>query len=305
MTLSQTRFKHLAVALLVPAAVLFALLLFSTAPKAMARQEAGYAGIETCQTCHEDVVTAFKDTIHGKKGFELRSDKACETCHGPAAAHVEAQGDKTKIKSVALLSSEEKSEMCLQCHEKGGKMFWVGSVHDSRGIACQTCHSVHNSKSEKYQLKQTQETDLCFSCHKQKASQFLRASHHPIREGKVSCSDCHNPHGAQNESLIDADSVAEKCYQCHAEKRGPFLWEHVPVREDCSICHEPHGSNHLKLLNAKEPFLCQRCHSDTRHPGTLYDRTQVLSSRLFNRSCSNCHSTIHGSNHPSGKTFLR
>jgi hypothetical protein len=128
MTLSQARFKHLAVALLVPAAVLFAFLLFSTPRKAMARQEASYAGIAACQNCHEDVVTAFKDTIHGKKGFELCSDKACETCHGPAAAHVEAQGDKTKIKSVAALSSEEKSEMCLQCHEKRGKMFWVGEV---------------------------------------------------------------------------------------------------------------------------------------------------------------------------------
>jgi len=305
MTLSHTRFKPLALALLVPAAVLLAFFLFSAPPEAMARQEAGYAGIETCLVCHEGVVEAFKDTRHGKKGFELRSDRACETCHGPAAAHAEAGGDKTKIKSVEALFSEEKSAMCLQCHEKGGKMLWSGSAHESRGLACQTCHSVHHPKSEKSQLSQANETDLCFSCHKQKASQFLKASHHPIREGKVSCSDCHNPHGAQKASLVDADSVAEKCYQCHAEKRGPFLWEHAPVREDCSICHEPHGTNHLKLLKTKEPFLCQRCHSDTRHPGTLYDQTQIVSNRLFNRSCVNCHSTIHGSNHPSGKTFLR
>jgi len=123
----------------------------------------------------------------------------------------------------------------------------------------------------------------------------------------MTCSDCHNPHGVQEGRLVDQAAMAENCYQCHAEKRGPFLWEHIPVREDCTTCHEPHGSNHLKMLTVKEPFLCQRCHSETRHPGTLYDQTQLLnaSNRLFGRSCTNCHATVHGSNHPSGKTFVR
>ncbi|MEW6455424.1 MAG: DmsE family decaheme c-type cytochrome [Acidobacteriota bacterium] len=302
----KSRFNQLAFTILIPVVILIlSLILFSSPERAIAQQEAEYAGIEQCEMCHEEMVKAFKDTIHGKKGFELRSDKACETCHGPAGAHVEAGGDKTKIKSVAALTSEEKSDMCLQCHERGRKMFWLGSAHDARGLACQNCHSVHNAKAEKAQLVKAKETELCFSCHKQKESQFYRASHHPIREGRVNCSDCHNPHGTQTAKLIDADSITEKCYECHAEKRGPFIWEHVPVREDCSLCHEPHGTNHLKMLKAKLPFLCQRCHSDTRHPGTLYDQTQILSNRLFNRSCTNCHALIHGSNHPSGKTFLR
>ncbi len=283
-----------------------AILLFSlfllTPSKASAQGE--YAGIEQCAMCHENLVKSFKDSIHGKKGFELRSDKACETCHGPALAHVEAGGDKTKIKSVKALSSEEKSDICLQCHERGTQMLWNGAAHESRGLNCLTCHSVHNPKAEKAQLL-SKEPELCFNCHKKNKSQILRASHHPIREGKMNCSDCHNPHGTQTEKLISANSITEKCYECHTEKRGPFLWEHVPVREDCSNCHDPHGSNHQKMLNAKMPFLCQRCHSDTRHPGTLYDQTQIVSNRLFNRSCTNCHSTIHGSNHPSGKTFLR
>lgn len=266
---------------------------------------AQYVGMETCEACHETIVSSFKDSVHGKKGFALRSERACEACHGPAAAHVEADGDKTKIKSVAALSSEEKSKMCLQCHERGEKTHWAGSAHDSRGLSCTDCHSVHRPRSESFQLNAERESELCFSCHKKQASQFYRASHHPIREGKMTCSDCHNPHGTNTPKSVSADSVPENCYQCHAEKRGPFLWEHIPVREDCMTCHEPHGTNHLKMLNAKPPFLCQRCHSDVRHPGTLYDQTQINSNRLFNRSCTNCHSTIHGSNHPSGKTFLR
>jgi len=265
------------------------------------------AKIETCAECHEDQVNVFKSSIHGKKGFELRSDKACDTCHGPSDEHVRTAGDKTKIRSFNSLGPEEKSEVCLTCHERGRRMQWAGSTHDSRGLACQDCHSMHSAKSEKNQLKTEVETDTCFGCHKQKQSQFFRASHHPIREGKVTCSDCHNAHGVLEGKLVDEASVNEQCYKCHTEKRGPFLWEHIPVREDCLNCHEPHGSNHLKLLNTKPPFLCQRCHSDTRHPGTLYDQGSLnnMNTREINRACPNCHTAIHGSNHPSGKTFLR
>jgi DmsE family decaheme c-type cytochrome len=292
---------------LVPVVIMLLSLFFAAPREAGAGQEAKYAGKEQCSACHEEVVAAFQDTIHAKKGFELRSDKACETCHGPAGEHVEAGGGKGTIRSFSSLKAEEKSAMCLSCHENGGKMHWQGSAHESRGLACQDCHSVHNPQSRESQLKAAREHELCFTCHKQQSAQFFRSSHHPIREGKMGCADCHNPHGATNAKLIDQPAMTEKCYECHAEKRGPFLWEHMPVREDCNLCHNPHGTNHVKMLNVKEPFVCQRCHSDTRHPGTLYDQSALntLSNRLFVRSCTNCHQTFHGSNHPSGKTFLR
>jgi len=309
MRLFSTKYTINKLMLLVLPVGILILLGYSGSHRAMGQQEeqAKYAGIEQCTTCHEDTVKAFKETLHGKKGFELKSDKACEACHGPGAAHIEGGGDKTKIKSMANLTREEKNETCLGCHENGSKMFWVGSTHDTRGLACVDCHSVHNAKGEKAQLVKAKETQLCFQCHKQKESQFYRASHHPVREGKMECSDCHNPHGTQTEKLIAADSKPELCYKCHAEKRGPFMWEHVPVREDCTLCHEVHGTNHQKMVNTKEPFLCQRCHSDTRHPGTLYDQNAINnnSTRVIGRSCTVCHSTLHGSNHPSGKTFLR
>lgn len=285
---------------------LTALLLLAAPEKAALRQEEGYVGIEACAACHEETVAAFRESIHGQKGFAMRSSHACETCHGPGKAHVDAEGGKGTIITVASLTKDKQAAMCLACHERGHQTEWAGSLHESRGLACQDCHSVHGPRVEKTLLKDN-ETDLCFTCHKQKKAQFFRASHHPIREGKMECSSCHDPHAIQDGRLVDQAAVTEACYRCHAEKRGPFIWEHIPVREDCLNCHEPHGSNHLKMLRVKEPFLCQRCHSDTRHPGTLYDQSQlnVASNRLFGRSCTNCHSTIHGSNHPSGKTFLR
>lgn len=302
-----TRWSPLALLALLPFVVVVIPLRPAPRQAATAAQEAGYAGMEQCAACHEQTVAAFKETIHGKKGFEMRSDRACETCHGPGKAHVDAGGGKGSMKNPANLPKEEKSAICLTCHERGTKFMWDGSPHDSRGLACEDCHSIHKAQGAKAQLKTAVESDLCFSCHKQKKSQFFRASHHPIREGKMECSSCHNPHGTQSDKLISADSVTEKCYECHAEKRGPFLWEHIPVREDCQNCHDPHGTNHLRMLKVKEPLLCQRCHDDTRHPGTLYDQTRIntLSNRVFIRSCTNCHQQVHGSNHPSGNLFLR
>ena len=105
--------------------------------------------------------------------------------------------------------------------------------------------------------------------------------------------------------MVSAESVNEKCLSCHTEKRGPFLWEHAPVRENCLTCHDPHGSNHEKLLGARQPYLCQRCHLNTRHPGTLYDGTNTLagrsvSNRAVEHACKNCHQNVHGGNAPSG-----
>jgi DmsE family decaheme c-type cytochrome len=107
--------------------------------------------------------------------------------------------------------------------------------------------------------------------------------------------------------LKTGNSVNESCSSCHADKRGPWLFEHAGIGgESCATCHDPHGSNNDRMLVSKLPFLCQRCHNHTKHPSTIYDNKVVESSnRLFARSCVTCHSAIHGSNHPAGSTFLR
>lgn len=275
-------------------------------PPAANTAENSFVGDETCSSCHADVMEGFQKTVHGGKAFDMRSDKGCESCHGPGQAHVDAGGDKSLIVSFKTLRASESSETCLQCHEKGEQTHWMGSTHQKRELGCLDCHSVHYPKSDKSQLKTVKADDTCATCHSQIRALTMRTSHHPIREGLMTCSDCHNPHGTETPRMIKAASVNEQCYTCHTEKRGPFLWEHPPVRENCLSCHNAHGSNHPKLLVSKRPYLCQTCHLDTRHPGTLYDASNLnTSNREFARSCSNCHLTVHGSNHPSGWTFTR
>jgi DmsE family decaheme c-type cytochrome len=131
---------------------------------------------------------------------------------------------------------------------------------------------------------------------------LTQRSRHPLREGRMDCSSCHNPHGSGTDRMIRADSVNDQCFLCHREKRGPFLWEHSPVREDCLTCHAAHGSNHDKMLVARTVQLCQSCHLQGRHQTVAGLETAFWNT---NRQCLNCHSQIHGSNHPSGPLFQR
>lgn len=278
-----------------------------------------YVGSEACKVCHQAQYEKFKNTKMGRivlnnPRSELES-KGCESCHGPGLAHVQSRGDKDLILRFgdhSNLPKEAQEQQCLQCHEKGMRLFWKGSTHESRGLTCVTCHRVMEGTvapsrfveplTDNHKFARTTKMEVCFECHQLRRAQLQRSSHMPVREGKITCSGCHNPHGSPNPKLLLEASVNETCYKCHAERRGPFLWEHPPVMESCLNCHEPHGSTNPQLLKVRTPRLCQRCHIESRHPTT----PQVATARFaFNRGCPNCHSQIHGSNHPSGMRFHR
>jgi DmsE family decaheme c-type cytochrome len=276
---------------------------------AQAAQAADYVGQDTCLTCHDD--KTYKGTAHALVSNPRSpvSTHGCESCHGPGKAHAESGGDKTKIVNLRTLSPQRASETCATCHDRSKHALWSGSQHDQRSVSCLTCHSVHTPVGPK-QLKAKTEPELCATCHRNIVNKLNRFNHMPVREGKMQCSSCHNPHGSTNVKLLkNGTTVDEACSTCHAEKRGPYLWEHAPVANACVTCHDPHGSNNERMLVAKVPFLCQRCHVTSRHPPTVYDGfvlgTSTNGNKLSNRGCVVCHAQIHGSNHPSGKAFLR
>ena len=275
-------------------------------------QSTGLVGDETCATCHESQAKGLHQTLHGKSQSTAtpaaKAGPACETCHGPGQKHVDS-GKKEDIVRFASLKAREANESCLACHAKGASHAgWQGSMHDARNVSCVSCHSVHNPKSAAAQLKTVSASDTCVSCHKQEAMKVRKSGHMPLREGKMECTSCHTPHGSMNVRMLKTgNTINESCASCHAEKRGPFMWEHAAGRENCVSCHDPHGSNNDRMLVTKSPMLCQRCHVSSRHPATIYDGTQLASAsnRMVGRSCVNCHAQIHGSNHPSGNMFLR
>ena len=275
--------------------------------------QADYVGTDVCLTCHADKGESLKGTPHGRKN-DPRSPtgkEGCESCHGPGKEHAEAGGDATKIQRFTKggLSPRDAGEVCTTCHVRGSHALWTGSQHEQRNVGCITCHSVHSPKGDK-QIKTATQPELCGTCHRNVVNKLYRFNHMPVREGKMVCSSCHNPHGSTNVKLLKVGTtVDEACTSCHAEKRGPYLWEHAPVANTCVTCHDPHGSNNERLLVAKVPFLCQRCHVTSRHPPTVYEgfglRNSTSANRLIGSGCVVCHVQIHGSNAPSGKYFHR
>jgi len=270
-----------------------------------------------CMACHEAPVRGAQHTPHAAL------PGSCTTCHAGAAEHMSAKVEGKEGPGPAFpKNADAANATCLSCHEKDSKANWHMGVHDRRKVSCTSCHSVHASKSKTALLNQKTDSETCFACHKSERAKTLRTSHHPMREGKMGCASCHDPHDGSRPKLLKAESTNELCYSCHAEKRGPFLFEHAPVREDCASCHDPHGSNHKRLLAQKLPNLCWNCHLtgsghfgsgdnlSTEHgarvaPPGAPSGFPTANSRFIEKSCKNCHMNIHGSNSPSGAYFVR
>jgi DmsE family decaheme c-type cytochrome len=251
-----------------------------------------------CWGCHDESQEAFDHTIHARE-FQFGETPAageCESCHGPRSRHIDSPGRELALTPV------QQGDACLQCHQGGNRIYWQSGAHKTAGVSCSDCHSMMEKKSDQAQLSAADEETLCYSCHTDVRAQMNKAYHHPLREGQMSCSDCHNVHGSAGQSLLKGATINETCFTCHQEKRGPFIWEHAPVRENCANCHDVHGSNQRDLLNSKGAFLCLQCHSYGGHINLpRYNRT----SNPIGQGCVNCHMTQHGSNSPSGAKFTR
>jgi DmsE family decaheme c-type cytochrome len=238
----------------------------------------------------------------------------CEACHGPSKSHTKRQSDGSRLPPPITFGPgtpiEAQNQACLSCHSDGARFHWPGSVHDIEENACVDCHVLHTANDPVLALET--QAEVCYSCHKEQRAQFLRQSRHPVQGattspshvGLMACTDCHQPHGSAGPANLIRNTVNEQCYDCHAEKRGPFLWEHAPVQEDCSNCHTPHGSNYENLLIARQPYMCQQCHLSNFHPSGVYSGTGIppngADQRMLGKQCLNCHVQIHGSNHPGG-----
>ena len=291
-------------------------------------------GDALCTKCHDEdedyPVLAIGKTRHGVVA-DARNPR-CQSCHGESEQHAKTRSDKKRPKpdityrdmhsavpqgdrvekelGFALTPVAERNAACLTCHEGGKRMHWQGSTHDSRDVACTSCHQIH-TEQDRVRDKRTQ-TELCFTCHKEQRVQINRRSHHPVKEGEMACSDCHNVHGSIFPKQLVRDNVNDTCYQCHMEKRGPFVYTHQPVQEDCTICHNPHGSTNAYLLKSRAPWLCQQCHEPDTHQGNTGSLTGTnIRTNTLARGCLNCHTNIHGTNNPTdvggrpGRTFRR
>jgi DmsE family decaheme c-type cytochrome len=262
-----------------------------------------YVGAETCKTCHEEIYNNFQKTGHFKLtryGNWTADNKGCEACHGAGKAHVDAGGDKTKIHTFEDQSAKQISETCLRCHagKEEHNNFRRGE-HWRNDVSCINCHAPHSATATAQKMLVQKEPMLCFSCHNEIKSQFSMPFRHKVMEGTMKCSDCHNPHGGfELKQVRLATGGDAPCMKCHADKQGPFVFEHAPLREEgCTICHIPHGSNNPKLLKRSElRILCLECHSNAGTVGAPDTPSFHNQATARFQNCTTCHVKIHGSN---------
>jgi DmsE family decaheme c-type cytochrome len=278
-------------------------------------------GDQTCLDCHEDHALPETNVHQRLISQELGGiERGCESCHGSGEVHVN-EGDPDMIRSFSKLSANESSQACLTCHRSLQAMDWNLGDHAVSEIACADCHSIHQEKD-----RARSDPQLCLDCHKEILVKANFPSHHPVREGKMTCSSCHQHHGSVMNNLKTHERLNDMCLTCHADKQGPFIFEHAPVQEDCTICHNAHGTVANNLLKQNEPFLCLQCHESHFHAGRLgltHPKTLPAGGfsenpfgeagwrRAFLTKCSQCHFRIHGSDNPSqtvpgkGKGIIR
>jgi len=237
-------------------------------------------GADECLTCHEDVKgRAPAPSYHAD----------CESCHGAGDKHAESE-EPADIRFPANAD-------CESCHDTGHGVLlsWTMSEHNRGGVFCTDCHALH--EREPWQLRQAGSvalavaphaaavTRMCSTCHADVAATFELPSHHPLREGMISCTDCHAPHGSRGVALGPPTALCSKCHQDYA---GPWIHEHPPVTEDCGYCHTPHGSSSRALLETNQPGVCISCH-------TVAEAGAIHQPYAFVTRCTDCHSAIHGS----------
>jgi predicted CXXCH cytochrome family protein len=304
-------------------AALIGILLFLTSPAALAENKPGWGisgftkyvtipgaarvGSEACTNCHSNLSHSYRHALHSQQGV------VCEDCHGAGSLHNQA-GDVTKIVSYRRASARDANGACLSCHAQDEKTRnWMSNTHASNGVRCTDCHQVHNPEAGPNKTAQlnfdatnvgrpasveglvpessarmqprSQKNDACLKCHQAQVGEMSLPYHHPLREGKISCVDCHDPHGGSGRNNLRTANVNQLCLGCHAQYRGPFAYQHPPVMENCMSCHTAHGSPNTNLLSVSQPALCLQCHA-AHHNGAnlpLVDR------------CTNCHASIHGS----------
>lgn len=271
---------------------------------------ASSVGSETCTSCHGDVSRNFQHAFHKQQGVE------CEDCHGNGSLHVAGGGDVTKIISLLKRPVQAANGVCLGCHTRDEKIrHWLAGSHSANHLRCIDCHQIHQAalkaaKENRISFDQAtrgaltaasvspetnvivrpvwETNDACLKCHPTERAQLSMPYHHPLREGKISCVDCHDPHGGPGGNNLRTANVNQLCLGCHAQYRGPYAYQHPPVTENCMTCHLVHGSPNTNLLTVSEPALCLQCHTGHHNGAAL-----PLADR-----CTNCHGSIHGTDVP-------
>jgi len=169
----------------------------------------------SCYSCHKDMTKV--KYVHGPA-----SVWACASCH-----NINNDTQKNGVPWPDGLS-------CEPCHgDSLDKWKELKFAHGPTAVGhCSACHNPHGSENPGF--LRLQATDLCLSCHEDKASgdhvvTGFGSGGHPVRnrtdprnpQKELSCASCHNPHASATRDLLlyesgeDEDPMPGFCKECH------------------------------------------------------------------------------------------
>ncbi|MEI6561345.1 MAG: cytochrome c3 family protein [Verrucomicrobiota bacterium] len=214
-------------------------------------------------------------------------------------------------------SSYAGSKACSDCHEKITRYFPTATHarlkaqgKNADNIGCESCHGpgskhIESGGAANTILNPKKSPETCFQCHLDVRAKFNLPHTHPVLQGKVSCTDCHDPHkgDAKKGGGTSLMSANDTCAQCHTEQKGPFVFRHEAVRDGCTSCHDPHGTINPRMLLQRNASLCLKCHfqqqlpnTSPMPPGQLTIGSGNHTTRLTGACWSaGCHEAVHGS----------
>ncbi len=210
------------------------------------------------------------------------------------------------------------SAKCSQCHEDTTHSFsdathakLIADGKNGQEVGCESCHgpaSLHVKAGGGVGTIVNPTAETCYQCHLDKRAEFSLPNSHPVASGKMSCSDCHNPHSgdAVAEGGTNLAAMNESCLKCHTSQGGPYVFEHEASREGCTVCHNPHGSVNDKMLKARNANVCLQCHfQQNTSTGQIMIGGRDHGSFLSRGTCwsAGCHEAVHGSHVSSSLRF--
>jgi DmsE family decaheme c-type cytochrome len=247
-----------------------------------------------CARCHSPASCTLPGSTHSALGrLALPVEQGCAACHAPAdggRAHLASGGRRQFVEPLHGAPAKVQAATCLSCHRDGKTLQHVNQgSHQRNGVGCLECHApVHGATRDDVGRSAEQN---CRRCHADVQAQFALPNHHPVPEGRMLCSSCHDVHG-DLPRVRSLELTERRCVVCHPRYRGPFVFAHQAGRRDgCVICHLPHGTANKRLLQqANTQQNCIACHGDFP---SFHDQTR---GAVFT-DCLRCHTEVHGSNH--------
>jgi predicted CXXCH cytochrome family protein len=159
--------------------------------------------VNGCTGCHitlQPVFTAKSRHPVDRAGF------SCTSCHRSHGA------------DNRYLLDQKGNNVCAGCHlsivQSTAASRHNGVTGEKPAGDCLNCHAVHYS--DQPALLPAARQEVCGTCHRDEGLQAMDVSHgNALRQGKVACADCHDPHGRQDPAQLLKQKGNDLCRQCH------------------------------------------------------------------------------------------